>query len=105
MSNQPLYSEFADDEDMAELLVEFVEGLHTTCEKLQSALATEDKDTVRRIGHQLKGAGGGYGFPLITELGAKLESAVQAEGKINDVVSERAFELIAACRRARSTPE
>lgn len=42
---------------------------------LEAAIAKSDLDTTRRIGHSLKGVGGGYGFPEITRLGAAIESA------------------------------
>ena len=104
MDNEPLLSEFADDEDMHELIGEFAVSLQETCKKLQRAIEEANLEVVRRIGHQLKGAGGGYGFPLITECGAKLESAVAKEGSLSEFVRQSATELITVCQRVQATP-
>src|SRR5690348_3177116 len=73
MIADPLRSEFAEDAEMAELLRQFADGLAGTCRELRRGLDDGDTATVRRIGHQLKGAGGGYGYPDLTEAGRRLE--------------------------------
>ena len=102
MSEEPILSEFADDADMSELLKEFADGLSETCQNLRDGLEAGDIVAVRRIGHQLKGAGGGYGYPLVSEVGASLESAVDQNGAIDDAVRARAEELIEVCRRVQA---
>ncbi len=52
-----------------------------TCEK---ALAAGDLDSIRAIAHKMKGTGAGYGFPFLTETGAKLEIAAR-EGRTDEV--------------------
>ncbi|MFN7938292.1 MAG: PAS domain S-box protein [Bryobacteraceae bacterium] len=42
---------------------------------LRDALAGNDLEPIRRIGHNWKGTGAGYGLPIITETGAALEDA------------------------------
>lgn len=44
---------------------------------LHEALEQGRLDTVRRLGHSMMGCGGGYGFYVITEIGAKLEQAAK----------------------------
>ena len=44
-------------------------------ERVRAALATRDYETIRRIGHDLKGAGEGFGFPELSAFGAALERA------------------------------
>jgi HPt (histidine-containing phosphotransfer) domain-containing protein len=39
------------------------------------ALAAGDYETIRRIGHDLKGAGEGFGFPELSAFGAALEGS------------------------------
>ncbi len=102
MSPEPLLSEFADDPEMRDLLVEYVAGLETTCRRLEHALQEGDADTVRRIGHQLKGSGGGYGFPDLTSAGAELERAVDEAGGGSDEVRDAAARVTELCRRARA---
>src|SRR5206468_4302466 len=41
------------------------------------AVQRGDFETVRVLGHSMKGAGGGYGFDAITEIGAALEQAAK----------------------------
>jgi signal transduction histidine kinase/DNA-binding NarL/FixJ family response regulator len=40
-----------------------------------AALKREDYDSIKKMAHKMKGTGAGYGFPLLTELGAALEKA------------------------------
>src|SRR5260370_25895231 len=40
---------------------------------LKEALANSDLPTLRTLGHQMMGTGGGYGLPVITELGGRIE--------------------------------
>ncbi|WP_309671682.1 PAS domain S-box protein [Gemmatimonas sp.] len=47
--------------------------------RLHDALDCGDRDTVQRLGHDMKGAGTSFGFPSITDLGACLEQEAQHE--------------------------
>jgi PAS domain S-box-containing protein len=69
----PIVSEFADDPDMAEIVEAFVEGLMDRFVCLAEAHAAGDLDLVSTNAHQLKGSGGGYGFPAVTSAAAKIE--------------------------------
>jgi CheY-like chemotaxis protein/HPt (histidine-containing phosphotransfer) domain-containing protein len=43
-------------------------------------LGAGDFDAIRKLAHKMKGTGGGYGFPKLTELGAALEKgAIQSD--------------------------
>jgi CheY-like chemotaxis protein/HPt (histidine-containing phosphotransfer) domain-containing protein len=46
--------------------------------KLIEALDSGDFDTVRRLGHNLKGTGAGYGFSALTDMGAAIEEGAKA---------------------------
>jgi signal transduction histidine kinase/ActR/RegA family two-component response regulator len=46
--------------------------------KLRAAVERGDYDTIRTLGHQMSGTGGGYGFEPITEIGGALEEAALA---------------------------
>jgi HPt (histidine-containing phosphotransfer) domain-containing protein len=87
MNRQPLISDYADDADMAEILREFVVGMRETSQKLTAHLQAGDLEEVKRIGHQMKGAGASYGFQAITDAGAELESAVEAGRDIESRVA------------------
>ena len=69
------------DPDLEELIPTFLENRSADLEKLKQALKAKDMETLRSVGHSLKGVGGGYGFDRITELGAAIESGA----KNNDI--------------------
>jgi signal transduction histidine kinase/DNA-binding NarL/FixJ family response regulator len=93
-----LVSEFANDEDMGELVDRFVSALPDRMDSLREALGNDDLEAAARIAHQLKGTAAGYGFAPITESAARLESALHS----NTDVKECADHLIHLCSSARS---
>jgi len=76
--NGPVYSAFADDPDYADLLKMFVETMSEKRQTVQDAFGAGDLDGVRTQAHQLKGAGGGYGFNGLSSVAAELEEACKA---------------------------
>ncbi len=91
-------SELADDAEKGDLVERFVGGLAAKATQIEEAFAANDRETVRRVAHQLRGAGGGYGFPSITAAAARLEHCAR-EG---DSLDQALAELCDLCRRARS---
>ncbi len=69
------------DRDLEDLIPVFLDNRVKDIENLKSAVTANDYDKVRSIGHNLKGIGGGYGFAIITDLGADIEAAA----KVNDI--------------------
>ena len=67
------------DEDLEDLIPGFLENRHKDIEKLRQAVTASDLETLRSIGHSLKGVGGGYGFDKMSELGAGIETAAKSE--------------------------
>jgi CheY-like chemotaxis protein len=65
------------DPDLKEFIPSFFENRRQEIERLKNALDQGDLDTVRRLGHGLKGKGTGYGFADITTIGAGLEVAAK----------------------------
>ena len=65
------------DPDLADLIPSFLENRRKDIAALLAALDQSDYETVRILGHSMKGAGGGYGFDGITEIGAVLEQAAK----------------------------
>jgi histidine phosphotransfer protein HptB len=63
--------------ELRSLMPRFLANRRTDLEELESALRQRDGDTLRRIGHQLKGAGSGYGFPDITRIGGDIETGAK----------------------------
>jgi histidine phosphotransfer protein HptB len=96
-------STYEDDPDMLEIVREFASELPARVAKIEAQLEAGALRELQTLAHQLKGAGGGYGFPQITELAASLESALK-QGADDVVVKDRANALCAMLR-AVAVPE
>ncbi len=72
-------SDFADDPDLAEVIEDFVSGLDSQLKEMRAALNNSCFDELKRMAHQLKGAGGSYGYQGITEASRGLEDAAKAQ--------------------------
>ena len=71
-------STLTDQPGMAAIIKEFVHDLPEEVQKLRKFLGAGEMDSLRRAVHQLRGAGGGYGFESITALATNAESAINA---------------------------
>jgi HPt (histidine-containing phosphotransfer) domain-containing protein len=76
-----VYSIFASDPDYRELLEMFVEGMPAKQVELEACFRAETLEPLALKAHQIKGAGGGYGFPGLTDRAAALEAACQAHDR------------------------
>jgi HPt (histidine-containing phosphotransfer) domain-containing protein len=74
-----IYSDFSDDPDFAELIAMFVESLGAKSQMLRGLHRAGDRDGLRSVAHQLKGAGGGYGFRGMSRLAGDLQAACDAD--------------------------
>jgi len=63
------------DPDLAEIVPGFLENRRRDVQILQTALQQNDLETIRVVGHRMKGDGGGYGFNTISVIGETLELA------------------------------
>jgi CheY-like chemotaxis protein/HPt (histidine-containing phosphotransfer) domain-containing protein len=97
-ASSEIHSELADDPDMAELIDGYIQGLPAQAKRLEDAFDANDRETVRRLAHQLKGSAGGYGFPTITEAAARLEELARA----GETISQALADVCDLCRRARA---
>jgi signal transduction histidine kinase/DNA-binding response OmpR family regulator len=84
-SDEPLKSEFANDADMRELVEHFTRELPQQVAKINTRLQRQEMDDLRRIVHQLKGAGGGYGFQPITHEAARAEDLIQHNHSLEEI--------------------
>lgn len=93
-----LRSLYASDPEMAEALEEYVRELPRQVAELSRMLSDQELDSLRRLAHQIKGAGGGYGFPQLTETAAALESQLkqQPAGSEVDKLVNQLSELMRA---------
>ncbi len=95
-----LVSEFAGDPDMADLVGLFLEELPERIEAIRAALRSGDSEELQRRVHQLKGAGGGYGFPAISRSAAEVEGPLRAGERDLSVIASRVEALASLCERA-----
>jgi len=72
--------------ELRELLPRFLASRRGEVAQLRAAAAGGDFDTARRIGHVLKGVGGGYGFDEITRLGGEIERRAARGEEIGGLV-------------------
>lgn len=62
-----------EDPSFADIVVQFVENLSQRITTLEKAIDAADFEALRIAAHQLKGSGGGYGYPTLSDQAAKLE--------------------------------
>ena len=101
VEDAPIYSSLAADPMMAELVEMYVDETAEKISALEAAFASSDRDKLRSVAHQMKGAAGSYGFDQVTAGAAVLETAVRNDQPA-EAVQAHLDELIALCRRIRS---
>ena len=69
------------EKDLETLVNKFLVRKREDLDRVRTALAAKDFETIRRIGHDLKGAGEGFGFPELSAFGAALERAAIARNE------------------------
>lgn len=63
------------DPDLEDIIPGFLLKRQKDIIEIQVALDNEDYDTIKVLGHKMKGIGGGYGFDAITDIGSMIEQA------------------------------
>ena len=61
-----------------EMMAEFWEYVLDSRILMEKAWSEQDWEGMRRAAHAIKGMGSSYGYPLLTELGAELETSIQS---------------------------
>ena len=64
--------------ELRELAPRFLAHRRGDVDRVREAIDREDFETVRTIGHTMKGSGSAYGFDDITTLGAEIERLAKA---------------------------
>jgi len=82
---------------MRKAVAGFVSRLPARVDDLLTLCRSGDLEELRRLAHQLKGAGTGFGFPPITETAARLEATIKASAGA-DAIRAGVEELIALIR-------
>ncbi len=69
------------DADLKPIIPRFFELRHEDVDAINKNLEKSDYETIMRIGHSMKGAGGGYGFDYISEIGAAIERVAKEKNR------------------------
>ncbi len=91
------------DPDLEDLIPGFLNNRANDVESIRTLLESEDLDQIQILGHSMKGAGGGYGFDRITEIGGIIETAAVA-GDV-PVIREANEQLADYLARVEPVPE
>lgn len=96
----PIHSQFAGDSEMSDLLDLFVAELGPRSEQFAALLAARRLDELRVLAHQLKGAAGGYGYPILSVAAGVLEKHLVGPDRDLDEVRRAVADLQGICDRA-----
>ena len=76
---------------LEDLIPGFLENRRHDIIKIRDAVRQGDLETIKHLGHTMKGTGGGYGFENITEIGKNIENA--AHQKSSEIILQLVEEL------------
>ncbi len=65
------------DPEIQNLIPGFLENRRKAIKAMLEALEQRDYETIRILGHRMKGSGAGYGFDAITDMGDTIEQAAK----------------------------
>lgn len=94
-----LTSELADDPDMAPLIKTYVGKFTSKINLMNDYLANNRLHELARLAHQLKGTGGGYGFPSISDAACRVEQEAQSNSDVQQI-QIAVSELTDLCQKA-----
>lgn len=75
--------------ELEDIMPLFLDTVSKNISSIHDALQSGDFETVRTLGHRMKGAGGGYGFDRVTELGREIEIAAKRKQRGSLPLSQR----------------
>ncbi len=84
----PLHSSLETDPMMAELVTTYVQELPGQAAQLTSLMNQQNLADLKRLVHQIKGAGGGYGFDAISDAAAAAEQSMKLAQDLQMVRSQ-----------------
>jgi PAS domain S-box-containing protein len=89
---------------MMDLVTEFVDSLPGKVQNMTAYLEQNDMTLLRQVVHQLRGAGGGYGFAPLTQPATSAEGSIDACGSLESIGAE-IKSLISVVRRIEGYDE
>lgn len=97
-----IHSTLDDLETFGEILNNFLAVLPRRIEQIEDLLKAADFQQVAHLAHQLKGAGGGYGFPGLSARAAALETHAKASPPSAEMLADSVRDLRDYQSRLRS---
>lgn len=82
------------DPEMRDIVIEFADSLPDRISTLAAHLRSADFQQAESLGHQLKGAGGSYGYPGLSKIGADLEIAARSSNLTGCRAAEAALKTM-----------
>ncbi len=79
------------DKDLEDLIPGYIENRQKDIKSILFSLEKADYESIRILGHSMKGSGGGYGFDAITRIGKSIEEA--AKNKNGSEIKKQVEEL------------
>ncbi len=79
------------DRDLEDAIPGFLENRRGDMKSILEALEKIDYETIRRVGHKMRGSGGGYGFDNLTDIGGAIERS--AKNRDSDEIRKSVSEL------------
>jgi len=75
----PIYSSvLEDDPSMLDVVRQYISNLEKTKTALNQAVSRQEWDTVARLVHDIKGTGGAFGFPQLSETAKELDDLIKS---------------------------
>jgi HPt (histidine-containing phosphotransfer) domain-containing protein len=66
------------EDELRDLIPGFLDNRRKDCAAIATMVEETDFESIRRLGHNMKGTGTSYGFETITDIGRNLENSAQA---------------------------
>lgn len=95
---ETILTKYTDDPQLAEIIRDFVASLDQKVADFRSLLTRRETGELERLAHQIKGVGGMYGYPCLTETASLIEQAAR-EGQDVGLLAELIEEFAVLCEQ------
>jgi CheY-like chemotaxis protein/nitrogen-specific signal transduction histidine kinase/HPt (histidine-containing phosphotransfer) domain-containing protein len=106
VTSAPIADTVVVDDEIADYVPQYLQVRRNDAIQLHSLVAWSDFEAIRTLGHNLKGTGGSFGFPELTNIGAEIEAAAEKNdsGQLARLAN-RLERYVLSVRWTRRTPE
>ena len=67
------------DPELEDLIPSYLENLQKNSAEIKRGIEKNEMELCKRLGHNMKGSGGSYGFDFISAIGKEIEDAAKSE--------------------------